>query len=255
MLPIQRKAAIVEYLSREDGGSIKDLTQVLHVSEMTVRRDLKRLEATGQVTLTHGGAVLTQAYLREPATLEKESKNQAIKDQLAAYAVKQFVSEGDVLILEGGTSVSRMTGHLQRFSQLTILTNGLETLNRLRWNAGRNTVLCSGGILREPSGTFVGSVAETFFSQFHARTVFLSALGFTAESGFTDPNMLDTETKKAMIRSADQTVMLLDSSKFEQRSFMTTVTAAEVTAVITDSGISDSMIAYFKELGVPLHIL
>ncbi|QJD87864.1 DeoR/GlpR family DNA-binding transcription regulator [Cohnella herbarum] len=255
MLPIQRKSAIIEYLSKEGGCTIKHLSRALDVSEMTVRRDLKQLESSGQVILSHGGAVLAQSYVHEPATIEKESRNQDVKERLASYAIKHFVSEGDVLILEGGTTVARMPPYLQSFSQLTILSNGLNTLNALNTGAGRNVVLCCGGMLREQSSTFVGPVAESFFEQFHANTVFLSGLGFTPETGFTDPNLLDTRVKQAMIRSAGRTVMLLDSSKFGARSFTTTAMAADVSAVITDSGVPEEIKDYFIKLGVPLHIV
>lgn len=255
MLPIQRKSAIIEYLSNEGGSTIKQLSQELHVSEMTIRRDLKQLETNGHVILSHGGAVLAEPYVREPAAIDKENRNQDIKEQLARYAVEHFVNEGDVLIFEGGTTISRMPGYLKRFSQLTVLTNGLSTLNALRDEAGRYTVLSCGGTLREQSGTFVGPVAEAFFDQFHADSVFLSGLGFTQETGFTDPNLLDTRVKKAMIRSARQTVMLLDSSKFGIRSFTTTVNASEISAVITDIGIPEEIKEYFHEQGIPVHIV
>lgn len=255
MLPIQRKAIIMEQLLRKGGCSVKELTTLLGISEMTVRRDLKQLAESGQLKLTHGGAVPVEVFMGEPAVVEKEIRNPDGKERLAAYAVRHFVSEGDVIVLEGGTTVSRMCEHLPRDGRLTILTNGLETLNRLRRTPGSHTVLASGGILREVSGTFVGPVAEAFFQQFHARTVFLSALGFTPEAGFTDPNLLDTEVKKAMIRTAERTVLLLDSSKFGQRSFTASIQAAGVAALITDSGIPDAVAAYFAEQQVPVHIV
>ncbi|MFC7153545.1 DeoR/GlpR family DNA-binding transcription regulator [Cohnella cellulosilytica] len=255
LLPIQRKSAIIEYLSNEGGCTIKQLSGILNVSEMTIRRDLKQLEAGGSVILSHGGAVLAPDYVKEPKALDKENRNRDVKERLASYAVEHFVKDGDVLVLEGGTTVSRMASYLGGFSQLTVLTNGLSTLNSLREEAGRHVVLCCGGTLREQSGTFVGPVAESFFDQFHADTVFLSGLGFTPETGFTDPNLLDTRVKQAMIRSARQTVMVLDSSKFGARSFTTTVMAPEVSAVITDSGIPADLAEYFNRRGIPLHLV
>ncbi len=255
MLPIQRKSAIIEHLANEGGCTIKQLSQVLKVSEMTVRRDLKQLESSGNVILSHGGAILAPDYVKEPQATDKESRNKDVKERLAAYAVKHFVHEGDVLVLEGGTTVARMAAYLHPFSQLTVLTNGLSTLNSLRERAGQHVVLSCGGTLREQSGTFVGPVAESFFEQFHADKVFLSGLGFTSDTGFTDPNLLDTRVKQAMVRSARQTIMLLDSSKFGARSFTTTVMATEVSAVITDSGVPADIADYFNRHNIPLHIV
>ncbi len=255
MLPIQRKSKVIEYLAQKGECTIKELSQLFNVSEMTIRRDLKQLEAEGIVLPSHGGVVYVKSLMREPALYEKEAKYKDVKDRIAAYTVEHFIKDGDVLILEGGTTVSRMTSYLYEYTQLTILTNGLDTLNRLRGMSERSTVLCCGGTLREASGTFVGPVAQSFFGEFHANTVFLSALGYTPESGFTDPNMMDTQIKKAMIRSSQQTVMLIDSSKFGEQSFTTSVTVNDIIAVVTDDGISDQMKSHFKEKGIQLHII
>jgi len=255
LLPIQRKAALIEYLSKHGGGTVKELSQLLQVSEMTVRRDLKQLEAQGMIIPSHGGVVFVQSLMKEPALNEKAAKNKDIKDRIAAYAVEHFVSEGDVIMLEGGTTIAGMAPYLRKFRQLTILTNGLDTLNRLRDLSGENTVLCCGGTLRGISGTFVGPVAQSFFKQFHANTVFLSALGFAPETGFTDPNIMDTEIKKAMIHSSQRTIMLIDSTKFGVKSLTTFVTIQDVDVVVTDSGISEQMRRYLENQNVELHVI
>ncbi len=78
MLPVQRKSAIIEHLANEGGCTIKQLSQVLNVSEMTVRRDLKQLESSGNVILSHGGAILAPDYVKEPQATDKESRNKDI---------------------------------------------------------------------------------------------------------------------------------------------------------------------------------
>ncbi|KIL40855.1 hypothetical protein SD70_10480 [Gordoniibacillus kamchatkensis] len=192
--------------------------------------------------------------LKEPALRDKLAKNADVKEKLAAYAAERFISDGDVLIVEGGTTVSKMASYIKH-SQLTLMTNGLDALQQLRAVAGRHTVLCCGGVLREPSGTFVGPVAESFFAQYHARTTFLSALGFTVDAGFTDPNLMDTQVKKVMIQSAARTVMLLDSSKFGSRSFATVARLDEVSVLVTDSGVPEYVRTACESANVELHVV
>ncbi|MDF2668591.1 MAG: DeoR/GlpR transcriptional regulator [Paenibacillus sp.] len=253
MLPIQRKHRLIEHLAKHGAATIATLSQIAGVSEMTIRRDLKLLEDEGIAQRSHGGALYLPT--QEPPLVEKSEKNTEIKTELAAYAAQHFVSDGDVLILEGGTAVSRMAPLLEAFSSLTVLTNGLDTLSVLRRLASKHMVVGSGGELREPSGTFVGQNAQKFFESLHADTAFLSALGYTAEAGFTDPNLSDTHIKQCMIRSARRTVMLIDSSKFGQR-YLTAVTAASgISAVVTDKGIPENMRMHLQEAGVAVHIV
>ncbi|MDQ0913917.1 DeoR/GlpR family DNA-binding transcription regulator [Paenibacillus sp. V4I5] len=254
MLPIQRRHVISEYLARHGGATIKDLSNQFGVSEMTIRRDFELLEQQGLVARSHGGAIYVDKLIGEPALPEKQSRNPEVKERLAAYAAERFVSDGDVLIVEGGTTVSRMAAYLKH-EGLTLMTNGLDALQQLRSVAGTHTVLCCGGVLREPSGTFVGPVAEAFFSQYHARTAFLSSLSFTVEAGFTDPNMMDTQVKKTMIQSAARTIMLLDSSKIGNRSFATVAQLNEVSVLITDSGVSEQVREACELAGVELHVV
>lgn len=254
MLPIQRRQVLYDYLVRRGGGSIKELSDQLGVSEMTIRRDLELLEQQGDVVRSHGGAIIVDKLVSEPALRDKQARNADVKEKLAAYAAERFVSDGDVLIVEGGTTVSRMASYFTQ-SQLTLMTNGLDALQKLRMVASQHTVISSGGVLREPSGTFVGPVAEAFFAQYHARTAFLSSLGFTVDVGFTDPNLMDTQMKKAMIRSAARTVMLLDSTKIGNRSFTTVARLDEVSVLVTDTGVPDYVREACEKASVELHVV
>ena len=136
---------------------------------------------------------------------------------------------------------------------LTVVTNGLYTTNELRALLPEATVICSGGILRDVSFTFVGPDTEDFFRRFHARKLFVSATGVTLEHGFTDPNLLEAQVRRAMAGSVDQVIALVDSTKFGVVS-MTTVTAPDdVDIVVTDTD-SETAIG-LRRLGVDVRIV
>ncbi|MDO3412517.1 DeoR/GlpR family DNA-binding transcription regulator [Saccharibacillus sp. CPCC 101409] len=260
MLPLQRKQELIAYLADKGAATLKELSLRFGVSEMTIRRDLNMLQRENVIRRSHGGAVYqgeqTQIERKEPAIPDKEASNRAIKGRLAAYAARHFVRSGDTVALENGTTVSRMAEHLDHVEELTLLTNGMDTFNLFRPYANaRRTLISSGGILREKSGTLVGPEAENFFARYHADTLFLSALGFTPEAGFTDPNLLDTQVKKMMIRSARKVVMLLDSSKFGQRFLSPVASLQDINMLVTDQGLSRENRAVIEESGVELHIV
>ncbi|MFC5404119.1 DeoR/GlpR family DNA-binding transcription regulator [Cohnella soli] len=258
MLPLQRKQALLNYLSQRGAATMKELSDHFGVSEMTVRRDLRTLELENRVQRSHGGAVYSgdSSAVEEPNAAAKLASNPDVKGRLAAYAAEKFVSAGDVIILENGTTVSRMAGMLGQYSELTLLTNGLDTMNVFRsFVTDRRAAICCGGNLREVSGTFVGPVAEQFFVSYHADTLFISALGFTAGEGFTDPNLLDTQVKKAMIQAANQVVMILDSSKIGNRYLTTVANLSDIDVLITDAGIRGEDRSFIEDSGVKLHIV
>lgn len=254
MLPAQRQQQILADIKQNGVGSITELSQKYRVSEMTIRRDLKVLEKERQIKRTHGGAVPLNGALVEPGYMSKLRLNASQKASIARYAAEKLVQDGDIIILEGGTTVTTMVQYLGGLQNLTVVTNGLYTTNELQSLLPQTTVICTGGILREVSSTFAGPVSEHFFHQFHANKLFLSATGFTPNAGFTDPSMLETQVKKAMVASADQVIMLFDSSKFGVKSLTTVLQPGEVHVLITDSAAPQSMVQVLIEQGVDVHI-
>ncbi|MCA9968730.1 MAG: DeoR/GlpR transcriptional regulator [Anaerolineales bacterium] len=254
MLPAQRIKSIFEDIKANGIRSVSDLSQKYEVSEMTVRRDLKQLEDQGLIMRTHGGAVPSSFASEEPQFIQKQVMHEAEKHQIARYAVEQFVRENDIISMEGGTSVASMVAHMAGYQNITVMTHGLHTLVELQRIATGNTIISTGGFLRQVSNTFVGPVAEEHFTTFHANKVFLSATGWTAERGFTDPNMLEIQVKKAMIRSAKQIIMLIDSSKFGVVSLASFLDAFDVDHIVTDKRIPADVYAQFSKRDITVHI-
>lgn len=253
MLPAQRLQNILEDIRANGIRSVSGLSQKYDVSEMTIRRDLKQLEDQGLITRTHGGAVPTSLASEEPQFIYKQGIHEVEKRQIARYAVEHFIMENDIICLEGGTTVTGMVSHMAGYHNITVMTNGLHTLFELQRIAAGNTIISTGGILREVSNTLVGPVAERHFEEFNATRVFLSATGWTADRGFTDPNMLEIQVKKAMIQSAKQVIMLIDSSKFGIVSLTSFLGSYAVDIVISDKGIPDNVYHQFGEHNVEVH--
>lgn len=252
--PNARREHILKDIEQIDDNLIPQLSEKYGVSEMTIRRDLKVLEDEGYIKRTWGGAVLWPLANVEPAVLSRAKRagmGLRQKEAIAAYAARHFVEEGDIITMEGGTTVTAMAQFLKGFEDLTVVTNGLYTTDELqRCLAPSNSIICSGGILRPESSTFVGPVAESFFREFNAHRLFLSATGLSLQTGITDPKMLETQVKRAMIASAGEVILLLDSSKFGVKSLMTVIELSRVTALITDSGAPAELVERLRAGGL-----
>jgi DeoR/GlpR family transcriptional regulator of sugar metabolism len=157
--------------------------------------------------------------------------------------------------MEGGTTVTSMAQFLNPEQQLAVVTNGYNTISALKQHIPQTSVLCCGGMLRDISYTFVGQIAEQFFAQIHAQTVFLSASGITLEQGFTDPNMLEGQVKKAMSLAARQKVMLIDADKFGKLSLLTTFKLEEIDVIITNEGAPADMLDKLRNIGIDVQIV
>jgi DeoR/GlpR family transcriptional regulator of sugar metabolism len=256
MLPAQRRRSILEIIETNGSSTIADLSQRFNVSEMTIRRDLQTLDEEGSLLRTHGGAIIAtgQAAIVEPRYAAKQRLYATEKAAIAQYAADKLVQDGDIIVLEGGTSVTLMAEYLANKRDLTVVTNGLYTTNELRRLLPQAIVICTGGILRDVALTFVGPLAEHFFHEFHANKVFLSATGLTMREGYTDPNMLETQVKKAMLNSADSLIMLVDSSKFGVKSLVTVMRPEQATVLVTDEGAPEATLQELQKEGVDIRI-
>jgi len=259
MLPAERQQRILEDIERAGVCSITELSQRYAVSEMTVRRDLRMLEEERRIRRTHGGAIRLAApggHLGvEPRYVAKQKVHADRKRKIAEYAVRHYVRENDIISLEGGTTVTMMAQFLRSLPNLTIVTNGLYTCSELQPALAHATVICTGGILRDVSATFVGPIAERFFQEFHSNTVFLSTTGYTADAGFTDPSLLETQVKKAMVASANRVIMLVDSTKFGVKSLTTVARPEELDLVITDGDAPEEMLDELRGHGAQVDVV
>jgi len=254
VIAAERRRRIIELIEQQNTITAKELQKKLNVSTMTVWRDLRELEEEGVLYRVRGGAVRRKIDpVVEPFFEFKQNLNHDLKSRIAQLAAEKFVSPGESIILEGGTTISEMIPFLKH-TDLTIITNGLGVLNLTRKYASDATVICSGGILREPSRTFVGPQAEGFFRYINAHTFFISGTGITAKDGITDPSPLEIQVKRAMKSSAQRTVLMVDSTKFGLRSLSQIIPLTEIDHLITDAGAPRDMLDEIEQLGVKVHI-
>ena len=126
----ERFRRITEWINRENSLSVNELSERLQVSIMTIWRDLQHLEKLGVIQRVRGGAIKTMPMIDfEPQYESKRRFHNEQKKDIAQYAARRFVKEGEIIIFEGGTTVASMVKYLDQ-PNLTILTNALDILVR-----------------------------------------------------------------------------------------------------------------------------
>src|SRR5271167_1726625 len=253
MLTEERQRAILEIMRREGRVLVVDLAKQFHTSQVTIRKDLEILHVKGRVHRSHGGALPTrEGALEDPSLREKEKLHRKEKLQIATAALR-MVKEGQVVILDSGTTTTAIARALRKFENLTIITNAVNIAAEL--SGSPLEVILTGGTLRKNSFSLVGPIAEETLRRLNADILFLGVDGFDLHYGLSTPNLLEAKVNRAMMDIARVSVAVCDSSKFGRRSLSSIAPLSSVHHVITDRGVPKADLATLKKTGIPVTLI
>ncbi|MGD0567336.1 MAG: transcriptional repressor AgaR [Candidatus Sulfotelmatobacter sp.] len=253
MLSEERQRAILEIVNRDGRVLVIDLARQFHTSQVTIRKDLEILHTKGRVHRTHGGALpARESALEDPTLREKEKLHRKEKLRIAAAAAR-MVAEGQVVILDSGTTTTAIARALRNFQNLTIITNAVNIAAELSGSALE--VILTGGSLRKNSFSLVGPIAEETLHRLNADILFLGVDGFDVHYGLSTPNLLEAKVNRAMIEISKTSVAVCDSSKFGKRSLSLIAPPSSLHHVITDSGIPRAELTALKKSGLEVTVV
>ncbi|MFJ8143895.1 DeoR/GlpR family DNA-binding transcription regulator [Streptomyces sp. NPDC096094] len=232
MFAAERRQLILEMVRANGAVSLRELARVVQTSEVTVRRDVRALEAEGLLDRRHGGAVLPGGFTRESGFPQKSHLATAEKTAIADLAAG-FVEEGEAIVVGAGTTTQELARRLARVPGLTVVTNSLLVAQALA-HANRVEVVMTGGTLRGSNYALVGSGAEQSLQGLRVSKAFLSGSGLTAERGLSTSNMLSASVDRALVQAAAEVVVLADHSKLGTDTMFQTVPTDVITRLVTD---------------------
>jgi DeoR/GlpR family transcriptional regulator of sugar metabolism len=249
-LAVERQRIIREILEREGVVRSAELKEILNVSIVTIRSDLRELEEAGICEVIWGGAVYKQASSQETTLLVQRSKlNPEAKRQIGMRAA-QLVGNGQTVIVDAGTTTVEMVRHLSRdLEYLRIVTPALNIAAAASQFPNVELVM-TGGVLRNLTRSLYGPQTVRALEIINADQIFLASGGYSIECGVTTSNMLEVEVKRTMVQRASRVVLLADSSKFGSVRPLTVVPMADVHMLITDAGMSDEDAQELQKLGI-----
>ncbi len=194
---------------RGGAGHIQDLADQFRVSPSTIRRDLSVLAQDGHVVRTYGGAV-------ERSVRDKNDLHAAEKEEIARAAA-EVVQDGEVIVLDAGTTTGRLAAHLAH-RELTVVTNGLTAILALAESPAVELIVL-GGRLRQPNEAIVGPTVLEQLRHIGADRVFLGADGLSEQRGLCSPSLEQSHLKYAMLHCARNAYVLADRSKLGHEPF------------------------------------
>jgi DeoR/GlpR family transcriptional regulator of sugar metabolism len=248
----ERRMRILELLRANGTLSLRQLAEAVQSSEVTVRRDVRALEADGLLDRHHGGASLPGELSREPTYLQKA---QVAKDEKAAIAdlAAALVEDGDAIAIGPGSTTHALAQRLTGHTELAVVTNSLLVAQALA-GCPRIEVVVTGGTLRGPVQALVGSAAERSLAGLRMRRAFISGNGLTAERGLSTPNMQVAGTDKALAGAAEEVVVLADHTKIGVNTMVQTVPAEQIDHLVTGDAAPQEELHELTARGVRIHI-
>ncbi len=250
----ERHDLIVKELDSKGSVSVTELSMMLNVSEVTIRKDLTILEQNNVLYRAHGKAIKINPYINDRDVNIKVKQNIAEKTAIGKAAAR-LIEPNDSIIIASGTTVHFFAREIQsEGGHLTVITSALNVASVLSKDPNVE-VIQLGGIVRGSSLSVVGCDTERMLENFTGSKLFIGVDGFDLEYGLSTTNLLEANLNRAMIRSAQKTVVLTDSTKFDRRGFSRICDIDEVDHVITDSGIPQYILDALRQRGIEVTIV
>ncbi|WP_308638045.1 DeoR/GlpR family DNA-binding transcription regulator [Paenibacillus silvisoli] len=242
----ERQQQLLELLESSGEVKVAGLKETFGVTEMTIRRDLEKLELAGFVKRTFGGAILAS----KDVALQERSVVMTDEKSRIGRAAAALVQENDSIFIDGGTTTLYIARHLKPGKNITVVTNALNIALELL-EKGITTVV-TGGMALETTSTLVGPGTVEAIAKMAFDRVFLGATGITAKHGFSNSNMYEAEIKRMAIRQAAEVNVVVDRTKFGAKELFSFAALSEAHRIVCDRLPEPDLLLACQESGVEL---
>ncbi|KQX48805.1 DeoR/GlpR family DNA-binding transcription regulator [Paenibacillus sp. Root444D2] len=242
----QRQQQILDRMAIDGEVKMAELKEMFEVTEMTLRRDMEKLEQWGHIRRTFGGAILVgnDITLHERSGVFIEEKMRIGK--LAA----QLIQPGESIFLDGGSTTLQVARFIQANLNITVVTNALNIAAELQGKQISTIVI--GGMLMGQTSTLVGPVAAEALVKMAFNRAFIGTTGLTLKHGFSNSNMHEAEVKRLAIQQASEVNIVMDHSKFGRQDLFSFASLKAADRVITDQCPEQELDEAFKEQSVEI---
>lgn len=245
MIKEERLNYILDKLKRQKFIRVSDITKELNVTDMTVRRDLQKLEEQNQAIRVHGGAKLIEENNhQELSHIDKVSINIEDKKEIAQKIAAE-IYDNDTVFLGAGTTIELVHEYLEA-KNVKIITNSLHLFNRIK-NEERFEVILIGGTYREITGCFVGAIANDFIQNIHVQKAFIGVNALTEEGIYTYSES-EGITQQLILNTSAKKYILADSSKFNQKDFYRFYSLDKADVLITNDHLDEDLKENYQKL-------
>jgi len=250
----ERHNAILSAVREKPVVTVKEIVDLTGASEATIRRDIAGLDSRKLLKRVHGGAEAlnppqVSGLIGRPFNVNA-TLNTNKKRAIAKLAVEMCV-DGEPIIINGGTTTFQMV-HFLSAKRLPVFTNSFPIAEHLLKHS-KNTVTLPGGTIYREQNIVLSPFENDVSRNFYARRMFMGAQGL-GPMGLMESDPLLIQAEHKLIDQAEELVVLVDSSKFDQRSSLILCGLKRIATVITDDGVGETEIKMLEDAGVVVKI-
>jgi len=247
LIPADRQKRIYNLLREQGVVKVNDISKLLGVSELTIRRDLDLLEKKEILERTHGGAIYNQRMPIEPLYEQKHKLHKEEKKKIGRYAA-ELIEEGDTILINSGSTTLEVIHNLRNKS-VRVITNNLGAV----FEAGESKIelLMPGGLFRVQSNSLVGDFTQILLKRVYGSKAIIGVDGVSIKYGLTTPILEEAEVANNMIESTvGEVIVVADHSKLGVVSNFVSAPMKKVNILVTDDKIDDEYRNSLEKIGI-----
>lgn len=214
MFAMQRAEKILEILYKEETVQVNDLVKLLNVSDVTIRKDLKKLQRDGIITKTHGGAVLKKTNPNNKELVQKEAEEtKTKKDKLAGF-MANYIKNGDTIFLGSGYACVSLAKQLPKGKDISIITHNIEAIPYLK-DKCKTLILLGGEVISHGKNFFTSSSdIHEQLSSYNINKAITSCSGVDSNFGISVSTQVSKKIISTILKKSQSWYLIADSSKF-----------------------------------------
>lgn len=233
-LPAQRRAKLVEFVQDRGHATVSELAEGFAVSMDTIRRDLDYLADRRLLARTHGGAMRPGVLAAADTSFDSRANEHRRAKEAIGVAAAQHISDGETLIINGGTTTLAVARALSAKRDLTVISNNLRIPAELPVGAVRDLYII-GGTCRVASNVTIGPVAFPGSDGISADAGVIGVGGVSASGGLSTTNLPEAQMMRQMIDACARVIVVADSSKFGRSAFVHICGLDRMSMLVTDA--------------------
>lgn len=237
----RRTGRIIDLLAEKKRIEVKELAELMGVSQVTIRKDLDELESKEFIRRVHGYAVLNSTDNIGGRLAYHYDQKRKIAEKAA-----ELIKDGDTLMIESGSCCALLASVLsQTKKNLTIITNSAFIADYIKESDTQIVLL--GGIYQSSSQCLIGPMIRDAAANYNVNYFFIGTDGWSERTGFTNKDAMRAQAVRDMAHSAECVAVLTESEKFEAPGTTPINMRRQPKLVITDNRISAETIEILKE--------
>lgn len=249
---------LIKILETRQFVPINEMADLLHVSDMTIRRDFQALKECYPISMTNGILMLNQSANNQQSpkayNLNEETKIKNDAKKAIGRFAASLIEPNDCIIFDTGSTTDTIIPHIDPALKLRILCFNFNILNQAQQNPN-NIISFAGGYYHPETQMFESAQGIDFIHSFRANKVFISAAGIHEKLGITCVNNYEVPTKRAILQASNERILVADSGKFGNIHTAYFCDLSDIDTIITDNALSKEWISLIENRGIRLYLV